>query len=57
MLPDKHTVYAIMYNQVKGFPGGVSGKEPIPQFRRCKSVGSIPGLGRSSGEGQGSTLQ
>ena len=32
-----------------GFPGGASGKEPVCQCRRLKSLGSIPGLGRCPG--------
>ena len=38
----------------KGFPGGSAGKESI-----CNAgdLGSIPGLGRSPGEGNGSPLQ
>ena len=32
-----------------GFPGGVSGKVPTWQCRRCKAEGSIPGSGRSPG--------
>ena len=36
------------------FPGGASGKEPTGDIR---VVGSIPGLGRSPGEGNGSPLQ
>ena len=37
-----------------GFPGGSDGKEPA-----CNSgdLGSIPGLGRSHGEGNGNPLQ
>ena len=37
-----------------GFPGGSAGKEPA-----CNAgdVGSIPGLGRSPGEGKGYPLQ
>ena len=36
-----------------GFPGGMSGKEPT-----CNAgdVGSIPGSGRSPGEGHGNPL-
>ena len=41
----------------KGFPGGTSGKEPACQWRRCKRLGSILGLGRSPGEGNGNPLQ
>ena len=36
------------------FPGGASGKEPTGDIR---VVGSIPGLGRSPGEGNGSPFQ
>ena len=37
-----------------GFPCGSAGKEIICNAR---DLGSIPGLGRSPGEGKGSTLQ
>ena len=39
---------------MKGFPGGSAGKESA-----CNAgdLGSIPGLGRSSGEGKGYPLQ
>ena len=37
--------------------GGASGKEPICQYRRHKNHSPIPGLGRSSGEGNGNPLQ
>ena len=37
-----------------GLPGGASGKESACQCRRC---GSIPGLGRSPGGGNGNPLQ
>ena len=40
-----------------GFPGGTSGKEPFWQCRRHRDVGSIPGLGRSPGEGHDNPLQ
>ena len=40
-----------------GFPGGASGKEPGCQCRRHKHTGSIPGSGRSPGEGNGNPLQ
>ena len=41
-----------------GFPGGASAKEPACQRRRCRRhTGSIPGLGRSPGEGHGTPLQ
>ena len=38
-----------------GFPVGTSGKEPVCQY--TGDVGSIPGLGRSPGEGHGNPLQ
>ena len=36
-----------------GFPGGSDGKESVHNVR---DLGSIPGLGRSPGEGNGSSL-
>ena len=42
----------------RGFPGGVSGKEPACQCRlHIEHAASIPGLGRSPGEGNGNSLQ
>ena len=38
----------------KGFPGGSDGKESACN---AEDLGSIPGLGRSSGEGNGNPLQ
>ena len=40
----------------KVFPGGASGKEPTCQCRRLRDMDSIPGLGRSTGEGNGSSI-
>ena len=37
-----------------GFPGGANGKEPNGN---AEDPGSIPGLGRSPGEGHGDQLQ
>ena len=37
--------------------GGSADKEPTCQCRRHRDVGSIPGLGRSPGEGNGNPLQ
>ena len=37
-----------------GFPGGPDGKEPVYHE---EDLGSIPGLGRSPGEGNGNPLQ
>ena len=41
---------------IRGFPGGASGKESPCQCRVEKRHGSIPGLGRSPGEGNGNLL-
>ena len=40
--------------QVLGFPGGSAGKESA---HNVGGLGSIPGLGRSPGEGKGSPFQ
>ena len=40
-----------------GFPGGASGKEPPATAGDIRDVGSIPGLGRSLGGGNGNPLQ
>ena len=40
-----------------GFPGGTSGKEPASIAGDLRDEGSIPGLGKSSGEGHGNPLQ
>ena len=40
-----------------GFPAGASGKNLPTNAGDIKHVGSIPGLGRSPGEGHGSRLQ
>ena len=47
----------LLGRKAKGFPGGTSGKEPVSHCRRLRDLGSIPGLGRSSGEGHGNPLQ
>ena len=39
---------------LQGFPGGLAGKEFTCS---AEDLGSIPGLGRTSGEGNGYTLQ
>ena len=39
------------------WPGGTSGKESACQSRRLRDSGSIPGSGRSPGEGNGNQLQ
>ena len=44
----------LAYNVHKGFPGGSDGKESTCD---AGDLGSIPGLGRSPGEGKGYPLQ
>ena len=39
------------------FPGITSGKEPATNAGDIRDVGSIPGLGRSSGGGHGNPLR
>ena len=43
--------------QQVGFPGGASGEEPACQCRSVRDVGSIPGLGRFPGGGNGNLIQ
>ena len=40
----------------KGFPDGAHGKESTCQSGDVRDMGSIPGLGRSPGEGNGNPL-
>ena len=40
----------------RGFPGGTSGKESACHCRRPKSLGSVPGLRRWPGAGNGNLL-
>ena len=42
---------------MKGFPRWLSDKESACQSRRLKNSGSIPGLGRYPGKGNGNPLQ
>ena len=42
------------YGSLMGFPGGPDGKAPVCNVG---DLGSIPGLGRSPGEGNGTTIQ
>ena len=44
----------VVYLFLQGFPGGSAGKESSCNVR---DQGSIPGLGRSRGEGNGNALQ
>ena len=43
-----------MYAKALGFPGGSDGKESASH---AGDLGSVPGLGRSPGEGNGNPLQ
>ena len=47
-------IYIISYIQVVDFPGGSDGKASVYNLG---DPGSIPGLGRSPGEGNGNPLQ
>ena len=40
-----------------GFPGGAVVKNPSARAGNAGDVGSVPGLGRSPGEGHGNPLQ
>ena len=42
---------------ILGCKGGISGKKPIANAGDVRDMGSIPGLGRSSGEGNGNPFQ
>ena len=46
--------YIVLTCTVQGFPGGSAGKESVCNVG---DLGSIPGLGRSPGEGKGCPLQ
>ena len=39
-----------------GFPGSTRGKESACQWRRYRAMSSVPGSGRSTGEGHGNPL-
>ena len=43
--------------KVVGFPGGTSGKNLPASAGDVRNTGSVPGLGRSPGEGCGNQLQ
>ena len=49
-----HNILGAREKPTLGLPWGLSGKEPTCQ---CRRRGSIPGLGRSLGEGNGTPLQ
>ena len=42
---------------LQGLPGGSAGTESACNVGNCRNLGSIPGLGRSPGEGNGYPLQ
>ena len=44
-------------NDLKGFPGGLNGKEFACNAGATRDEGSIPGSGRYPGEGNGNPLQ
>ena len=46
-----------MYEQNRAFPGGSMVNNPPANAGDVKDMGSIPGSGRSPGEGHGSPLQ
>ena len=50
-------MFCLTHLRAKSRPGGASGKEPACQCRRWKKLGSVPGLGRSSGGRHGNPLQ
>ena len=45
------------YKEMRGFPGGTSGKESACQCGDLRDTGSIPGSGRSPGGGHRNLLQ
>ena len=46
-----------VFKGYQDLPGGSTGKEPACQCRRHNTASSIPGSGRSPGEGNGNPLQ
>ena len=46
-----------VFEATEGFPDGANGKKSTCQCRRRQRYGSISGLGRSSGVGNGNPLQ
>ena len=52
-----HCLKIIQICKIWGFPGGFSNKEPASKAGHTGGPGSIPGLGRSPGEGNGNPLQ
>ena len=48
---------SIAYSLLRGFPGGSVVKNPPANVGDATDAGSIPGLGRSLGEGNNNPLQ
>ena len=48
---------SFLYSKEKGFPGGAVLKNPPANAEDPREAGSIPGSGRSPGEGTGNPLQ
>ena len=53
----KSEILLVHFSAISGFPGGSAGKEPACNAGDTIDMGSIPGLGRSPGEGNGNPLQ
>ena len=52
-MPNNRNGVKVSYNYILGFPGGSKGKEPSCRGRSHRDTGSIPGLGRVPGIGNG----
>ena len=53
----KTEILLVHFSAISGFPGSSTGKEPACNTGDTVDVGSIPGLGRSPGEGNDNPLQ
>ena len=49
--------FGFLYQILRDFPGGTSGKESAAHGGDSRDPGSIPGSGRSPGGGNGNPLQ
>ena len=56
IVKETHT-HTHTHTHTQGFPGGASGKESAYNAGVTGDLGSIPGSGRSPGEGNGYSLQ
>ena len=52
-----HLPHCLRESLTKGFPGGISGKNPPVNAGDITDMGSVPGLERSPGGGHGNPLQ